>query len=145
MTLRKFLLSGSIVGAAAASLMTVSAARADVIATIVGAYDLHAYDSPELIFTNLSDGALTNIQMTLTGYQGLNNGVTTTFGLADMAAGSTTNVIWGSIPGVNGGTTPGNLTAYDYDDEWGNTPAGYTNGDCVVGGSLCAVVGNFSV
>jgi hypothetical protein len=40
---------------------------------------------------------------------------------------------------------PGNLTAYDYDDEWGNTPSSYTNAACVVGPSLCSDVGNFSV
>ena len=51
----------------------------------------------------------------------------------------------GSIPGAPSGTTPGNLTAYDYDDEWGNFPAGYTNPNCTVGAALCSLVGNFSV
>jgi hypothetical protein len=61
-----------------------------------------------------------------------------------MGAGQT-DIVWGSIPGAPAGTTPGNLTAYDYDDEWGNTPAGYTNPACVVTTTLCSDVGNFKV
>jgi hypothetical protein len=115
-----------------------------IVATIQGAYDKDGYDTPELDFFNTSGGTLTNASITLVGYQGLNNGVVLKVNLADFGAGQT-DLVWGSLPGVSGATTPGNLAAYDYDDEWGNTPAGYTNPDCVVGASLCSVVGNFRV
>jgi hypothetical protein len=120
-------------------------ANATTVATIVGAYDFHAYDTPELLFSNTSGGSFVNVQMVLHGYQPgtLNFGVTQTVALPDM--GSTADVIWGSIPGAPSGTTPGNLTAYDYDDEWGNTPPGYTNPNCTVSSTLCSLVGNFSV
>ena len=124
----------------------VQSANATTVATIVGAYDFSAYDTPELIFSNTSGGSFVNVQMVLHGYQSgtLNFGVTQTVPLNDMPLGST-NVIWGQIPGAPSGTTPGNLTAYDYDDEWGNTPPGYTNPNCTVGTALCSLVGNFSV
>ena len=117
------------------------------VATIVGAYDFHVYDSPELDITNSSGGTLTNLSMVLTGYQPgtLNFGVTQTASLSDIANGATAFEDWGSLPGSPSGTVPKNLTAYDYDDEWGNTPAGYTNPGCVVGPTLCSLVGNFSV
>jgi len=121
-----------------------SAAHATTVATIVGAYDNLVYDTPELQFTNTSGGTLTNAQMVLTGYQGLNNGIVQTVALPDMGAG-TTIFDWGSIPGAPSSTSPGNLTAYDYDDEWGNSPPGYTNPNCTVGTTLCSLVGNFRV
>ena len=124
-----------------------SAAHATTVATIVGAYDDHVYDTPELQITNSSGGTLTNIKMVLHGYQSgtLNFGLTQTANLNDIADGTTSIIDWGSIPGSPGGIAPGNLTSYDYDDEWGNTPPGYTTPNCVVGGSLCSLVGNFSV
>jgi len=126
------------------TMMGVPQAQATVLATIVGAYDDDAYDTPELIITNTSGGTIGNVTMSLLGYQGLNNGVLQTVTGLSFAPG-VTDLIWGSIPGAPSGTTPGNLTAYDYDDEWGNTPAGYTNAACTVGASLCSVVGNFQV
>jgi hypothetical protein len=122
-------------------------ASATTVATVVGAYNDLTYDSPELIFNNTSGGALTGVQLVLYGYQPgtLNYGISQTVAIPDMAAGSTTYVDWGSIPGAPSGTTPGNLTAYDYDDEWGNTPGGFYDPACVVGGSLCSLVGNFKV
>lgn len=121
-------------------------AHATTVATIVGAYDNLVYDSPELQITNTSGGTITNITMVLYGYQPgtLNYGVSQTVSLANMGSG-TTYVDWGIIAGAPSGTTPGNLTAYDYDDEWGNYPPGYTNPNCVLGGNLCALVGNFKV
>jgi len=130
--------------AAAMAMAAFAPAKATIVATIQGAYNKDGYDTPELDFFNTSGGTLTNAQMVLTGYQGLNNGVTQTVPLADFGAGQT-DIVWGYIPGAPSGTTPGNLTAYDYDDEWGNTPPGYTNPGCVVGGSLCSLVGNFKV
>jgi len=112
--------------------------QATTIATIDGCYDCVVYDTPTLTFHNTSGGSFINAQMVLTGYQGLNNGVTQTVNLGTLALGDT-NYNW------LGATTPGNLTAYDYDDEYGNTPPGFTDPNCVVGGSLCSLVGNFSV
>jgi hypothetical protein len=112
-----------------------SAHAGTVVATIVGAYDFHSYDTPELDFSNTSGGTFTNVSMFLKGYQGLNNGVTQTVPLANMGPGAT-NVIWG---------TSGPLFANDYDDSKGNDPPGYTNPLCVVNASLCSLVGNFQV
>lgn len=146
MKLRNYLL-GSMAAASLGILGSAPAHANNIVATIVGAYDYSAYDTPELDFTNSSGGALVNAQMVLTGYQGLNNHVTQTVDLSGygFANGSTTAVVWGYIPGADGSTSPGNLTAYDYDDEWGNTPPGYTNPGCTVTTGLCSLVGNFKV
>lgn len=115
-------------------------ANATIVATIDGCYDCVAYDTPDLTFHNTSGGALINAQMVLTGYQAgtLNNGVMQTVSLGTLAIGNTDYTWLGPI-------FHGSLTAYDYDDEWGNTPSGYTNANCVVGAALCSLVGNFSV
>jgi hypothetical protein len=128
------------------SALAAQPAHATTVATIVGAYDFHAYDTPELDITNSSGGTLTNLSMTLRGYQAgtLNFGIVQTTGLNDISNGATAFEIWGALPGAPT-SGQGVLTAYDYDDEWGNTPSGYTNPNCVVGGSLCSLVGNFSV
>jgi hypothetical protein len=128
-------------------------AQATIVATIVGAYDKDLYDTPELDLTNSSGGQLINAQMVLRGYQpGTNNfGIVQTVPLSpgySFLNGSTTDIIWGQIPGFANYPSvgpAGSLTSYDYDDEWGNTPAGYTNPACVVGAALCSPVGNFSV
>lgn len=118
-------------------------AHADtVVATISGSYDLLFYDTAALTFHNTSGGVFTNAQMVLHGYQGLNNGLTTTVNLGTMGAGDT-NEIWGFLPGVDGGTHASNLTAYDYDDEWGNQSPGDPH--CILGFPLCSQVGNFNV
>jgi hypothetical protein len=122
-------------------------AQATTVATIQGAYDKDVYDTPELDFFNTSGGSLINAKMVLTGYQGLNNGVTQTVNLNDFAAGQT-DIVWGLLPGFANFPSvgpPGSLTSYDYDDTWGNTPPGFTDPGCVVGGSLCSLVGNFKV
>ncbi len=122
-------------------------AQATIVATIQGAYDKDVYDTPELDFFNTSGGTLINAKMVLTGYQGLNNGVTQTVLLNNMPVGET-DLVWGFLPGFanyNTSGPPGSLTTYDYDDSWGNTPAGYTNPACVVGLALCSDVGNFAV
>lgn len=126
-------------------------ARATTVATISGCYDCGVFDTPSLVFHNTSGGVLTNSQMVLTGYQGLNTGLTATVSLGDLSAGDN-QFFWGSLPGVPGGTTPGNLTAYDYDDEYIGTP--YVINDPTCGGTGCAPgggpqwyaqVGNFRV
>lgn len=98
----KHLSMAALVATGALTLAGVPSANATTtVATIVGAYDLSLgntsspeYDTPALIFSNTSGGTLTNAQMVLKGYQGLNNGVTLTVPLANMGAGSTT-LVWG--------------------------------------------------
>lgn len=128
--------------AAAVALSCASAAHATTVATISGSYDLLYYDTAALTFHNTSGGTFTNAQMVLHGYQGLNNGLVKTVSLGTLAQGDT-NEIWGFLPGVDGSTSAGNLTAYDYDDEWGNQNPGDPH--CILPFALCSKVGNFDV
>ena len=131
--------------AAAGALTLGSAANAGtVVSTIDGCYDCGVYDTPSLTFHNTSGGNFVGASIFLKGYQGLNNGTSLSVNLGTIGVGDT-QYFWGSLPGVSGSTTPGNLAAYDYDDEWGNTPPGFTDPGCVINASLCALVGNFSV
>jgi hypothetical protein len=61
--------------------------------------------------------------------------------LGNLPIGDST-FIWGSLPGVSGALVPHNLTAGDYDDEWGGTTS---DPRCVINGALCSFVGNFRV
>jgi len=122
-------------------------AKATIVATIQGAYDKDVYDTPELDFFNTSGGSLINAKMVLTGYQGLNNGLTTTVNLSDFGAGQT-DIVWGFLPGFTNYPSvgpPGSLTSYDYDDTYGGTSHIISNPGCTVNASLCAYVGNFKV
>ncbi len=133
------------------ALATITSANATVVATIGGCYDCGTFDTPSLIFNNTTGGTLTNAQMVLNGYQGQNNGLTETVVLGTLGSGST-QIFWGSLPGVSGSTNPGNLSAYDYDDEYAGTSAIINSptcggGGCVSGGgpTWYAQTGNFSV
>ena len=126
-------------------------ALATPVASISGCYDCGVYDTPSLIFNNTTGGTLTNAKMTLTAYQGQNNGLTTSVSLGNLGAGAT-QFFWGSLPGVPSSTSPSSLTAYDYDDEFIGTSAIIPDSTC--GGGGCATgggpqwyakVGNFSV
>ena len=138
--------------AAAAVLgLAASNANATTVATISGCYDCGVFDTPSLIFNNTTGGFLNNAKIVLTGYQGQNNGVSATVNLGNLGGGST-QFFWGSLPGVPSGTVPGNLTAYDYDDEYIGTSAIINDPTC--GGGGCAPgggpqwyadVGNFRV
>jgi hypothetical protein len=150
----------------AASFASIGAtpAGATTIATIGGCYDCGVFDTPSLIFNNTSGGNFINAKMVLTGYQGLDNGLTATVNLGTISGG-TTQVFWGSLPGAPNGTDPFNLTAYDYDDifnsgnstfpNWQggvfpncNSPADTDSaGSCAGGGGATwyAQPGNFSV
>ena len=122
-------------------------AQATIVATIQGAYDKDVYDTPELDFFNTSGGSFINAKMVLTGYQGLNNGVTTTVNLSDFALGQT-DIVWGLLPGFANYPSvgpPGSLTSYDYDDTYGGTTHIVSNSLCIVNSGLCAFVGNFKV
>ena len=139
------------VAAAAALGLAASSANATTVATISGCYDCGVFDTASLIFNNTTGGTLNNAQIVLNGYQGQNNGLSATVGLGNLGSGST-QFYWGSLPGVSSSTTPGNLTAYDYDDEYIGTTAIINDPTC--GGSGCAAgggpqwyadVGNFNV
>jgi PEP-CTERM motif len=125
------------------------ASATTTVATISGSYDLLFYDTPALTIHNTSGGTLDNASIFLKGYQPgtLNNGITLLVNLGNLAPGDT-NEIWGFLPGFGNFPTSGphgNLASYDYDDEWGNTPPGFTSPNCTVGAALCSLVGNFSV
>jgi hypothetical protein len=146
------------IGLAACGLAVMTSANATpttttstTVATISGCYDCGVFDTASLIFNNTTGGTLTNAQLVLTGYQAQNNALSATVNLGTLAAGST-QFLWGSLPGVPSGTTPGNLTAYDYDDEYLGTSAIIKDptcggGGCAPGGGpqWYAQVGNFSV
>ncbi|MEO8809331.1 MAG: hypothetical protein ABI386_03695 [Rhodanobacter sp.] len=123
-----------------------------IVSTISGCYDCLQYDTPALIINNTSGGDLANAQLVLKGYQGANNGYSETVNLGNLSTGST-NLIWGSLPGVSSATVPHNLAAYDYDDEFIGTsyviqdPTCGNSGGCVSGGGAqwYALVGNFNL
>ena len=108
-----------------------------VISTIQGLYGVNSYDTPELIISNTTADPFTNVTLTLTGYQGENNGVVQSQVISDIAGGTSLDYFW------SGPTVAGNLFAYDYDDTGGNSQAG--NPLCVQGYPYCAYVGNFYV
>jgi len=151
--MKRTLASGSVAIAlvAVGALATTTPAHATTVATISGCYDCGVFDTPSLIFNNTTGGTLTNVQLVLSGYQGDNNGLNATVNLGTLGKGST-QVFWGSLPGVPSGTTPGNLTAYDYDDQYIGTSKIINDPTC--GGGGCAPgggpqwyadVGNFKV
>ena len=126
-------------------------ANATTVATVSGCYDCGVFDTASLIFNNTTGGTLTNAQIVLSGYQGQNNKLSATVALGNLGAGST-QFFWGNLPNVSSATSPGNLTAYDYDDEYIGTSAVINDPTC--GGTGCAPgggpqwyaqVGNFSV
>lgn len=112
-----------------------------LVATISGGYDLDSYDTPEIIINNTSSFDFTNAQMVLTGYQGINNGMTQTVLLGTIAAGSTDKVIWGNSS--SGGTAPSApMFIYDYDDSAGGTAPCPPN---PISAGLCGDPGNFGI
>jgi hypothetical protein len=121
--------------------MTAPAHATTTVATISGAYDACFYDTPCLVIHNSSGGILHNATLDLFGTEALNNGDTAHVVLGDLGFGDTSEV-WGFLPGVSSATVPHNLTAYDYDDEWGFQAS---NPVCTINASLCAQVGNFKV
>ncbi len=125
-------------GLALAAALGASSAGAHV-ASIDGAYDSLLGDSPDIVIHNTSAFAFTNVHLSLHGYQGLNNGITQSIALADIAAGTDSPYIW------NGTFTPGNLFSFDYDDSYGGTASTINDPGCALGNYYCARVGNFDV
>jgi hypothetical protein len=105
-----------------------------LVSTIDGGYDGPVYDTPYLVISNSTAYDFNNVTLTLLGYQGLNNGITQSANLGTITAGTSLTYNW------LGSTTPGNLFAYDYDDEYGQTT---TNPGCTQPYALCSFVGNF--
>lgn len=142
-------LGAYVVGAFALLLSIPSAYAIAPVATINGCYDCVTYDTPSLQINNTTGGTLSNAQMVLHGYQGDNYGLTLAVPLGDLGAGSTT-FTWGSLPGVDGSTSPFSLSAYDYDDEFIGTAYAINDptcggGGCVGSDAYYAQVGNFAV
>jgi hypothetical protein len=115
------------------------------ISTINGLYGQNEYDTAELTISNTTSFAFTNVELTLTGYQGLNNGVIQSQFISNVAAGTTLDYFWGQ-------NDTGSLFQSDYDDEYGsysNPPNSVcTIDDTQYGVSQyywCADVGNFYV
>ncbi|HEV2267975.1 MAG TPA: PEP-CTERM sorting domain-containing protein [Steroidobacteraceae bacterium] len=143
--------------AALLAVVTPFAAQANTeVATISGCYDCLSFDTPGLVINNTTGGTLDNAKMVLTGYQGDNNGVTATVDLGNL--GTSTTLVWGSLPNVSGALTPFSLTSGDYDDQFINTSEWIPNTNCESAGnpntSGCvsgggpgwyAKVGNFTV
>jgi hypothetical protein len=97
-------------------------------------YGSNPYDTPNLWIINSGNNPFTNMSLTLTGYQGDNNGLTATIALPDVAAHSILMIPWVS-------QDPSPLFRYDYDDEYGHTT---TSTHCAsLGQGLCADTGNF--
>jgi hypothetical protein len=120
-----------------ASLTLPALAGTTPISTIQGLYGVNSYDTPELIISNTTSNAFTDVTLTLTGYQGENNGIVQSQVISDIAGGTSLDYFW------TGPTVAGNLFAYDYDDTGGNGAA--PNPACVQGYPYCAYVGNFYV
>lgn len=124
--------------AAALASMAIPASATNVpISTIQGLYGVNSYDTPELIISNTTAYAFTDVSLTLTGYQGENNGVVQSQTISDVGPNSSLDYFW------SGPTVAGNLFAYDYDDTGGNGAA--PNPACVQPYPYCAYVGNFYV
>ncbi len=153
--MKRFLALTALVAAPLVSMMAPAEANAlTKVAQINGCYDCVVYDTPALQIQNTTGGTMTNISMTLYGYQGLNNGITQVVSLGDISDATTSTFVWGSLPGVPS-SGEFNLTSYDYDDEYGGDPnyqipttdCGYPGIGCVDGGGpyWYAQPGNFQV
>jgi hypothetical protein len=128
MIFKKWMLTGALLVASLPFAMQAQAGPLTEVATISGCYDCLSFDTPGLVINNTTGGTLDNAQLVLHGYQGDNNGVTATVNLGNL--GSSTTLIWGSLPNVSGSLTPGSLTAVDYDDEFINTAEAIPNTNC---------------
>lgn len=129
-----------------ASLSLPAFATPTLVSTIDGYYGQFVGDDPELTISNSTAYDFTNVQLTLTGYQGLNNGKVTVVNLGTISAGTTPLINW------SGALTAGDLFADDYDDEYPNN-ANPANAGCTINDNQygqtqyywCDYVGNFYV
>jgi hypothetical protein len=115
-----------------------------------------SYDTPTLFINNNTAYSFSNVQITLSAYQGLNNGSMTTIpssavGGGTIGANTLYGIVWtgGSYgnPVPSGGTnTSADLFSYDYDDYYsGNNGAAACTGPGGQGTGFCERPGNFDV
>lgn len=179
---RKFLLASSALSIATLGGLSGAMAGPTLVATIYGAYDSggcfsspsscftgtlatnHAtnggssYDTPSLWINNTTGFAFSNVQFTLTAYQGINKGSVTTIPSGTIsgntiAANTLYALLWSDFGGGTGHAVPGsgsntsaNLFTYDYDDYYGgNSGAPACFGPGGQGGGYCESPGNFDV
>ncbi len=124
-------------GVAALAALTLPALADTPISTIQGLYGVNYYDTPELIISNTTAYDFTDVTLTLTGYQGLYNGMVQSRVISNVGANSSLDYFWLDP------TTAGDMFSYDYDDTGGDGAA--PNPLCIQGQALCAYVGNFYV
>jgi hypothetical protein len=121
-----------------------------LVSTIDGYYGQYVDDDAELTISNTTGYDFTDVQLTLTGYQGLNDGVVQVVNLGTISAGTDPLINW------SGALTAQDLFADDYDDEYPNQYPGATsapNAACTINDNQygvsqyywCADVGNFYV
>lgn len=139
-----------VLGALATVAVLCQFAHAEVlVSTIDGFYGGTYYDTPWLTVSNSTSYDFTNVVLTLTGYQGLNNGSSQSADLGPITAGTVDTVVWGSVPGVGPVLHPAtaytNMFEYDYDDEYGGTGFVVSNSACIQGSYYCAYTGNFYI
>ncbi len=108
------------------------------------------YDTPTLFINNNTGFSFTNATITLTAYQGINNGSVTVVSIGTIAANTLYAENWNTngagtgnpIPG-SGSNTSANLYTYDYDDYYGGNTG---NPACAAEGfGFCETPGNFDV
>jgi hypothetical protein len=144
-----------VLGALATVAVLCQFAHAEVlVSTIDGFYGGTYYDTPWLTVSNSTSYDFTNVVLTLTGYQGLNNGSSQSADLGTIGAGTTDTLVWSSVPGVqpvvNPTTANTNLFEDDYDDEYGSY-SNPGNSACTINDTMygvsqyyfCADTGNF--
>lgn len=109
------------------------------VGTINGFYDVDSYDTPSIHITNTGTSDFIGGTLTLTGYQGQNNGVSQSISIGNVAPGATLIYVW-TEP-----NSPGNLFSNDYDDSGRNPGPSQCDVSNPINASLCADVGNFYV
>ena len=175
--MKKQILTGA--GAAAMMMLSQAAQANTQVGSVVGAYDYNCTasscaptrpagishygtygntfgtgDTPSLWIYNTTGSSFTNVQLLLTGYNGLNIGKTTVVTPGPIAPHTAFQIVWGPIYPTSP-AAQGDLFAYDYDDEYPNTVGGglgpvtpSSGGSPVcaaVGNGFCSNVGNFDV
>lgn len=130
---------------AAAMLLLAQAAHATPVqvGTVNGFYDVDLYDTPSIHITNTdSTFSFTDVVLTLTGYQGQNNGLVQSRLIGNVGPGATEIYTW--TEGY-GGTIQGDLFSYDYDDSGKSPSPSQCDVSDPISAGLCADVGNFYV
>lgn len=115
------------------------------------------YDTPTLFINNNTSSPFTNVHLTLSAYQGINNSSVTSFSLGTVNGGSSTiaantlfALVWDEIGAgmghpvpSSGHNTSANLFTFDYDDYYSGAQSNFSG--CVQPYSFCQKVGNFDV